>query len=384
MTYADYLADKLALDPPTGLADLPDLHPSLFDWQHDVVRWALRRGRAALFEDCGLGKTFQQLEWARHIPGPVLILAPLAVAEQTVAEATRFGIPALHAKQQADVRDGWITVTNYEKLAHFDPAAFTGIVLDESSILKSYDGATRTALIEAFGRTPFRLACTATPAPNDFMELGNHAEFLGVMSRTEMLATYFVHDGGETQQWRLKRHATRDFWRWVCSWAVTIRNPGDIGYDGSSWTLPPLKVHSHTVETEAEGLFLLPMEAQTLSERLTARRTTTEARAMRAAAIVNATAGPWVVWCHLNAEADALLALIPDATEIRGSDSEAGGVRGIPIRPDSGPCDQAIDCRIRAQLAALSSNGVCRADRFMGAILPGDPPLLAVRADALR
>jgi superfamily II DNA or RNA helicase len=326
MTYADYLADKLALDPPTGLADLPDLHPSLFDWQHDVVRWALRRGRAALFEDCGLGKTFQQLEWARHIPGPVLILAPLAVAEQTVAEATRFGIPALHAKQQADVRDGWITVTNYEKLAHFDPAAFTGIVLDESSILKSYDGATRTALIEAFGRTPFRLACTATPAPNDFMELGNHAEFLGVMSRTEMLATYFVHDGGETQQWRLKRHATRDFWRWVCSWAVTIRNPGDIGYDGSSWTLPPLKVHSHTVETEAEGLFLLPMEAQTLSERLTARRTTTEARAMRAAAIVNATAGPWVVWCHLNAEADALLALIPDATEIRGSDSEAAKV----------------------------------------------------------
>lgn len=326
--YAAFLASKAVADVPTGLTTIPSLHPDLFDWQRDVVSWALRRGRAALFEDCGLGKTFQQLEWARHVPGKVLILTPLAVAEQTVAEGKHFGIPVGHATTQADVREQ-ITVTNYEKLAHFDPAAFTGVVLDESSILKSYDGATRTAIIEAFARTPFRLACTATPAPNDHMELGNHAEFLGVMSRTEMLAMFFVHDGGETQSWRLKGHATDDFWRWVCSWAINIRNPADIGYAGDQWVLPPLRVHQATVETQSDGLHLFPMEAQTLQERLAARRESKDERAARCASIVNATPGPWVIWCHLNSEAEALTDLIPDAVEVRGSDSEAQKVAAL-------------------------------------------------------
>lgn len=316
--YADFVAAKALRADPVGV-DVSDLHPELFPWQRAIVRWALKRGRAALFEDCGLGKTFQQLEWARHVPGSVLILTPLAVAQQTVAEATRFGIDATYARSQSAVA-GQITVANYEMLDRFDPSAFAGVVLDESSILKSFDGATRTALIEAFRDTPYRLACTATPAPNDHMELGNHSEFLGLMTRAEMLATFFVHDGGETQSWRIKRHAEKDFWRWVCSWAVNVRNPSDIGFDGAGFDLPPLRVIQHTVHTEATGGNLFAMEAQSLTERLTARRETVTDRAAKCAEIVNAAPGPWVIWCNLNAEADALAARIPDAVEVRGSD----------------------------------------------------------------
>ena len=341
--YRDFVESKVRLAPATGLASIPELSPHLFDWQQDVVRWALRRGRAALFEDCGLGKTVQQLEWAHHIPGRVLILAPLAVAEQTVAEGAKFGIEVHHARTGGAT--GRIVVSNYERLHHFDPADFTGVVLDESSILKSYDGATRTAIIEAFAQTPYRLACTATPAPNDYMELGNHAEFLGVCTRTEMLAQYFVHDGGETQSWRLKGHAVDAFWRWVCSWAVNIRTPADLGYDGTRYVLPPLRVHQHTVQTPMEdSLELFPSVAQTLSERLTARRDSVQVRAQQAADLINATPGAWVVWCHLNKEADAVRALVPDAVEIRGSDSAesktdtlaafaAGRVRVLVTKP---------------------------------------------------
>ena len=340
--YNAFLASKVQLAPPCGIEPPAKLHAKLFDWQAAIVRWALRRGRAALFEDCGLGKTFQQLEWARHIPGRVLILTPLAVAQQTVAEAKRFGIEAVYARDPSDAQ---IVVTNYDILDRFDPSHFTGIVLDESSILKSFDGATRTALIEAFRDTPYRLACTATPAPNDYMELGNHAEFLGVMTRAEMLATFFVHDGGETQVWRLKRHAEKDFWRWVCSWAVNVRNPSDIGFDGQAFALPPLTVEQHTITTEPEaGSTLFPLEAQSLSERITARRDTVQARAAHCAALVNRTPGPWVVWCHLNTEADALMALIPDAVEVRGSDDPetktkamlgfaAGSIRVLITKP---------------------------------------------------
>ena len=315
--YAKFLATKAPLAPAAGFA-AGELHAKLFDWQALVVRWALRRGRAALFEDCGLGKTFQQLEWARHIPGPVLILTPLAVAQQTVLEGRRFGIAATYARQPCDAK---ITVTNYELLEHFDPGSYAGVVLDESSILKSFDGATRTALIAAFRQTPYRLACTATPAPNDYMELGNHAEFLGVMTRAEMLATFFVHEGAETQTWRLKRHAERDFWRWVCSWAVNVRDPADLGFDAAAFRLPSLNVQQHTIATEQPSETLFPMEAQSLSERLTARRDTVSARAAYCAELVNRTPGPWVVWCHLNTEADALKAAIPDAVEVRGPDS---------------------------------------------------------------
>lgn len=286
-TYADFLAAKALVDFPTGIADPAGLDDTkLFPFQRDVTRWALRRGRAAIFADCGLGKTPMQLEWARNViadsGGTVLVLTPLAVAQQTVREAEKFGIEASYAREPDDIRHS-ITVTNYDRLDHFDPTQFAGVVLDESSILKAFDGATRTQLIETFQRTPFRLACTATPAPNDYMELGNHAEFLGVLTRTEMLATFFCHDGGETQKWRLKGHAQRDFWRWLTSWAVMLRKPSDLGYSDDGFTLPPMTITQHTVEAEASDGELFAIEAQTLQERLAARRASLNERVAEAA-----------------------------------------------------------------------------------------------------
>ena len=320
--YTSFLTSKALSDVATGIQVVPAINPTLFEYQADIVSWALRRGRAAIFADCGLGKTPMQLEWARivseHRRNPVLILAPLAVAEQTESEARKFGIEARYLRE--DDGYGGVVITNYEMLQHFNPERFAGVVLDESSILKSYDGATRTAIIDAFRQTPFRLACTATPAPNDFMELGNHAEFLGVLTRAEMLATFFVHDGGETQNWRLKGHARTDFWKWLASWSVMLRHPADLGYDGSGFTLPPLSVTQHVVQTEATDGSLFAMDAQTLQERIAARRSSVQERADQCAAIVNADREPWVVWCHLNSEADALKARIPDAVEVRGSD----------------------------------------------------------------
>lgn len=320
--YAAFLERKAIVDPSTGLDTIPDLNAKLFPFQRDIVTWALKRGRAAIFADCGLGKTPMQLEWARHIPGRVLILAPLAVSAQTVREAAKFGIPNVIYARSPDATDAKIVVTNYEMLPHFDPGDFTGIVLDESSILKAYDGKTRTAIIEAFQQTPFRLACTATPAPNDYMELGNHAEFLGTLSRTEMLSTYFVHDGGETQKWRLKGHAQQDFWKWLCSWAVMIRKPSDLSYSDDGFMLPPLHYHDHVVHAQhqQEG-YLFAMPASSLGERLSARRDTLDERVAQAAQIVATDDGAWVVWCNLNAESEALKAAIPGAVEIKGSDS---------------------------------------------------------------
>jgi hypothetical protein len=342
--YDAFLARKAIVDPATGLRDVPMLNPALFDFQRDITSWALRRGRAAVFADCGLGKTPMQLEWARHVPGSVLILAPLAVSGQTVREGAKFGITVRQARRQADVQPG-ITVANYEMLEHFDPAYFAGVVLDESSILKSYDGKTRTAIIEAFAHTPFKLACTATPAPNDFMELGNHSEFLGVMSRVEMLSMFFVHDGGETQQWRLKGHAETEFWKWLASWAVCIRKPSDLGYDDGDFTLPELVMHQVTVRVDdpTDG-FLFPVEASTLQERLKARRSTIAERVADCAAIANATTEPFLVWCNLNDESAQLKAAINGAVEVKGADTNehkersmlgftAGDVRCIVTKP---------------------------------------------------
>jgi len=324
MDYHEFLATKSIDVAPSGLETVPTLNPQLFDFQHDITAWALRRGRGAIFADCGLGKTPMQLEWARHIPGDVLILAPLAVSAQTVREGQKFGVEVNYCRAASQVRPG-VTITNYEMLDRFDASRFVGIVLDESSILKAYDGKTRTTIIESFRETPYRLACTATPAPNDFMELGNHAEFLGVMTRTEMLAKFFVHDGGETQKWRLKGHAETEFWRWVCTWAVMIRKPSDLGYEDGDFILPPIHFHSEVVAVEQRptGDFLFPMEAQTLQERLSARRDTIGLRAEACAALANNSDEPWLIWCNLNAESDALRKLIPDAVEVRGSDSNA-------------------------------------------------------------
>jgi hypothetical protein len=345
VSYADFIAAKAVHDPATGLGEIPNLNPALFPFQADIVRWALRRGRAAIFADCGMGKTPMQLEWARHIPGRVLILAPLAVSAQTVREAAKFHIDDVEYARSGEKTTARIVVTNYEMLPHFDVSDFAGIVLDESSILKAYDGKTRTEIIEAFGQTPFRLACTATPAPNDYMELGNHAEFLGTLTRTEMLSTYFVHDGGETQKWRLKGHAQQDFWRWLCSWSVMIRKPSDLGYDDDGFVLPPIEYHERVVHAQhqQEG-YLFAMPASSLGERLAARRNTLDERVAETAKTVNATPGPWVVWCNLNAESEALTDAIAGAVEIRGSDSPenkesrlvdfaAGAIRVLVTKP---------------------------------------------------
>lgn len=321
--YEAFLEKKKIIDKPTGIEAVPELNPMLFDFQRDIVGWALRRGRAAIFADCGMGKTAMQLEWAHHVPGNILIFAPLAVAEQTIREAKKFHEDEILYSLDGSIRSR-ITITNYERMEKFNPADFNGIVLDESSILKSYTGKYRTELIDKFGVIPFRLACTATPAPNDFMELGNHAEFLGAMTRTEMLSMFFVHDGGETQKWRLKGHAEAEFWKWVCSWAVMIRKPSDLGYDDGNFILPPLNVEQVTVHSESpsDG-FLFAMEAQSLQERQKARKASTDDRVNAAVEIINRDPdSQWIVWCDLNNESEALTRAIPGAVEVKGSDSE--------------------------------------------------------------
>lgn len=321
MSYGMFLKSKQSIDRPTGLKKIEDINDKLFDFQRDIVTWALKRGRAAIFADCGLGKTPMQLEWARQIPGNVLILAPLAVSQQTVREGVKFGIEVKYCRNQEDVVPG-ITITNYEMLEHFEASFFNGVVLDESSILKAYSGKIRNHIIESFKDIPYKLACTATPAPNDYMELGNHSEFLGVMSRSEMLSMFFVHDGGETQKWRLKGHAENNYWEWLCSWAVMLRKPSDLGYEDTNFKLPSVDFIDHKITTNKVlpgELFV--MEAQTLQERQRARRDTTEERTDICADIVNKKKGTWLIWCNLNYESVALTKKIKGAVQITGSDS---------------------------------------------------------------
>lgn len=318
--YTEFIASKRVQDKATGLETVPDLNPMLFDFQRDIVRWALRRGRAAIFADCGMGKTPMQLEWAKHVPGRVLILAPLAVAHQTIREGQKFGVDVTYARSQPQSDDGHrITVTNYQMLDRFDVSKYAGIVLDESSILKSYEGKFRNQIIESFQNCQFRLACTATPAPNDFMELGNHAEFLGAMTRTEMLSMFFVHDGGKTQKWRVKGHAEADFWRWVCSWAVMIRKPSDLGYEDGGFILPPINFHSVVVPSEPLPGYLFPVNANTMDERRGARKETVKERAEKCAEIIDGSRDQWLIWCNLNSESDALSSAIDGAVDVRGS-----------------------------------------------------------------
>lgn len=326
--YRQFLATKRIVDPDTGITGSIDLPDVMMPHQRDITRWALRRGRAAIFAGTGLGKTLMELTWAdrvaAHTGKPVMIFAPLAVSQQHIREAGKFGLSARIVRDQSEISAG-VNVTNYQKIDHFDLSAFGGVVLDESSVLKSTDGEYRTRLISECSTVPFRLAATATPAPNDFMELGNHAEFLGVMSYTDMLATFFVHDGGETQKWRLKGHAESEFWKWMASWAVMLRQPSDLGYPNDGYDLPPLRQRSHTVAVEYKpsldtGL-LFPMEARTMQERLAARRDSIEERVALAASITPADR-PFVWWCHLNPEAEQLAKAIPGAVNLTGSDSD--------------------------------------------------------------
>ncbi len=322
MKYQEFLKSKKRDDVPTGISAEVELNPMLFDFQHDIVRWSLKRGRAAVFADCGLGKTPMQLEWAQHVPGDILIVAPLAVSKQTIREGKKFGVEV--GPSQDGTKNGRITITNYERLHHFNPDDFNGVVLDESSILKSYTGKYRTDLIENWGNVPFRLACTATPAPNDYMELGNHAEFLGVMTRAEMLAMFFVHDGGETQKWRLKGHAQDEFWRWLCSWAVMLRMPSDLGYEDGDYVLPELRIHEITVpvaETDSADGLLFRLPASTLQERQAERRLTVSSRVDKCAEVINGEDEPWLIWCNLNTESSLLTKTITGAVEVKGADS---------------------------------------------------------------
>jgi hypothetical protein len=292
--YQEFLAKKAVQHAATGITDPPTLNPKLFPFQQHIVRWALQRGRCAIFAECGLGKSWMALEWAAKVVGhthqPVLILTPLSVASQFVREGQKlwgdgWGPVPIHVRESSDIVDRPVTlVCNYERLDKLEELLprLGGVVLDESGILKAYDGKTRTRLIEAFQCTPFRLACTATPSPNDVTELGNHSEFLGAMSRVEMLATYFTHDGGDTSVWRLKRHAEKDYWAWVRSWAVCLTKPSDLGYSDEGYELPPLEVVEHVVDVDrkmarAAGL-LFSFEAATLTEQRSVRNSSLDER----------------------------------------------------------------------------------------------------------
>lgn len=330
MQYIDFLKSKQTLAVNAGFdVDKSKLNPLLFDYQKDIVKWALKKGKVALFEDCGLGKTIQQLEFAdrvcRYTEKPVLIIAPLAVAKQTQREGEKFGYYVNICRKQKDVVTG-VNITNYEMIEHFDPDAFSGVVLDESSILKSYTSSTKNYLTEAFKKTPYKLCCTATPSPNDFTELGNHAEFLNIMSRTEMLATFFVHDGGSTQDWRLKGHAKDKFFEWVASWACCITNPADLGYDGSGFVLPKLNIIEHVVKSDKledeDGQQLLCANmSMSLSERRQSRKDSAEKRSRLASEIANNYDGQSIVWCDYNDESAMLKSYIDGAVEVKGSDT---------------------------------------------------------------
>jgi hypothetical protein len=347
MNYLEFIERKELKLRDCGLPEVPELNPLLFDFQSAIVGQSLRKGRYALFCDCGLGKTPMQLEWASQVPGRVLILAPLAVAQQTVREGKKFGHDVRYIRSQTS-DSAKIHITNYEMLEHFYSVDqdYSAVVLDESSILKSYSGSMRNQIVSTFERTPYRLACTATPAPNDYMELGNHSEFLGALTRTEMLSTFFVHDGGDTAKWRLKRHAERDFWRWVCSWAVMARKPSDLGFDDGKFIIPELRIHDVNVQVNkpTDGrLFSLP--AITLEERRHARQDSVIERGEMVAEIASRKPNePWIVWCNLNTESEVAAELIPDAVELRGSDDRedkaakmldfaAGNIRVLVTKP---------------------------------------------------
>lgn len=331
--YSEFVQSKKRTIQPHGfLVSAGVLNPKARPWQRLAAAWALRRGRCALFEACGLGKTLQQLLWAEQIvlreKRPVLLLCPIGVRRQTIREAEKFAIsvPAIAANSQADVVDDAINVTNYEKLHKFDPAKFVAVVLDESQCIKEFKSKTKRELCAKFADTPFRLACTATPAPNEYMELGSHSEFLGVMPSNEMLSRWFINDTMRAGKYRLLSHAADDFWRWMCGWAMCLSKPSDMGdFSDEGYILPPIEYHWEYVETDikpANGM-LFPGDMINVHTMHVEKRQSCELRARRAAEIVASNkADPWIVWCDTDYEADALQDAIPEAVEIRGSMTE--------------------------------------------------------------
>jgi hypothetical protein len=335
--YSDLIARKSVSFRPRGFESIPALHPDLFPHQRAVTEFALQQGCAAMFLDTGLGKSFAALEWGRVVVEktnkPVLMLAPLAVGPQHQREAERFGIDAIYVRDGESVDKPRIYITNYERIDNFNPNKFSGVILDESSVLKSFTGITTKKLISLFSETPYRLCCTATPAPNDHTELGTHSEFLGVMRRDEMLPRWFLHDSADTGTWRIKGHAVKDFWRWVASWARCVSMPSDLGFDDGGYVLPELITREHLVMSDRsispgeEGrgkfngqmrLFRIPETSATSIHK--EKRLTVDDRAdLVADCIANDPSEPWIVWCDTDYEADAVIARIPDAQEVRGS-----------------------------------------------------------------
>lgn len=323
MEYNEFLKAKQKSIVQTGFEiDQKKLNKKMFPFQKFCVQRALKAGKYALFEDCGLGKTLQQLEWANQVNKftnmPVLILAPLAVSGQTIQEGENFKIDVV----KYDGSTAPIQITNYEQLENIDTSIFGGVVLDESSILKNFEGATKKLILDAFKNTRFKLACTATPSPNDPMEIGNHSEFLDVMSRNEMLAMYFVHDGGETSKWRIKGHAEKMFYQWISTWAIMFNNPKEIGFPMEGYDLPELKLIERKIETEKRDNGSLfndtAVSATDFNQEL---RLTKVSRLDEVSKIVNASKENFIIWVKQNEEADMMKDLIPDAIEVRGSDT---------------------------------------------------------------
>lgn len=333
MKYQEFLQNKLHQGSDQGFAPtfMPDI---LFDFQQHLAEWAIVKGRSGVFADCGLGKTPIQLTWAEnvaiHTDKPTLILTPLAVAAQTMEEGEKFGVEVIRSSDGQG--RGRVTVTNYEQLHHFQASDFGGVVCDESSILKNFDGARRGFITEFMKRVPYRLLTTATAAPNDYIELGTSSEALGFLGHMDMLNRFFKNDQnnsatrrmyGEAPKWRFKGHAELPFWRWVTSWAIACRKPSDIGYEDGKFVLPPLIETQHLVDTDkCPEWTLFSVAAANLYEQREERKRTIEERCQAVASLVNGTGEPALVWCHLNDEGDLLERLIPDAVQVSGQQSD--------------------------------------------------------------
>lgn len=316
MTYQSFLAQKTLVHVSEGRNHDHPIHPMLFPFQQDITRWALKKGRCAIFADTGLGKTFMQLEWARLIGGTVLIVAPLSVARQTIGEGLKIGVTVRLCRSAGDVQPG-VNITNYEMIQHFDPEAFSAVVLDESSILKSIDGKTKAKLIAMFKNTPYRLCCTATPAPNDIAEIANHTEFLGIMSRQNMLAAFFVHDD---KGWRLKGHATEPFYRWMASWAMSVKKPSDLGYEDDGFVLPPLTIHPVIAKSSFRPVDRLVFTGlKGISDRSQVRKGTLTDRLQAVTGLIQ-NGDQYLIWCGLNDEATAIAKAVDGAVNVQGSD----------------------------------------------------------------
>lgn len=330
MDYAEFVTAKSQLAGMGGFKPTFE-HPQAYDFQSFLIDWAVRQGRGAMFADCGLGKTLMQLAWAhnvnRHRNKAVLIIAPLMVSMQTVDESEKFNLEAKRSTDGKFADKAGIITTNYERLHHFDPNDFAGVVCDESSAIKNFDGARKGEITEFMRKVEFRLLCSATPSPNDYIELGTSSEALGQLGYMDMLGMFFKNDEDSLHpafigsKWRFKHHAERDFWRWVCSWARAMRKPSDMGFDDANFVLPPLSEREHVLGSPVPMGSLFALPATNLAEERAERRATVKARCELAAELLSSS-DCGVAWCHLNDEADTVVAALPGAKQIKGGDHD--------------------------------------------------------------